>query len=139
MRSTRASPASLGGAESWSSGDWRLLALTPGQESSAGQRVGRPGACPLRKSESPPGTGIPTQDCLPDSWKCFPPGWLSLCQDSVLETVLEGPALSLTQSGHTGGPMDSGSLWFTAKFCHFQSYMVIYELLSLTESQLSHL
>lgn len=54
------------------------------------------------------------------------------------KTVPEGLVLLLTQPGPTGGPTDFGSLWFTAQFCYFRSYMVMYELLSLSESQLSH-
>lgn len=82
-------------------------------------------------SEAPPDTGIPTQDCPPG-------GVLHQGSHPCAKTVPEGLVLLLTQPGPTGGPTDFGSLWFTAQFCYFRSYMVMYELLSLSESQLSH-
>lgn len=113
---SRALPSSLGAAESDPSGDWHLLALSLGRESSPGQsweawrlaseeQLGSP-----RHRNSYPGPS-------PRLLEIFPPGWLLLCQDRALEIVPEAlPCCRPSRTTQEAPWALEG--WFRARFCH---------------------
>lgn len=116
-----ASPASLGTANSWPSGDWPLWPCS-WVESPALNRVGRPRACPLRTSEARPGHR--------NSYPGLYPRLLEMFLTKVAVTV---PGQGSGESPQSPGPATEPARLFT--FCHLKSHIDLEELLSLSEPQ----
>lgn len=106
---SKALPSSLGAAESDPSGDWRLLALSLGRESSPGQSWEAWRLASEEQSGSPrhrnsyPGPSPRLLEIVPTRLAVAVPGQGSGDSAGSL-------ALLPTQQDHTGGPMGFGSL-----------------------------